>query len=117
MKTRKIQTIIHEPTSKVVASRLRYADNYLSRLCGLIGQTPLTHQEGMLISPCKQIHTHFMRYPIDVVFLDKNHIVINTIKSLQPWRISAYMPNAYFVLELTANSADIIKPADKLIFQ
>lgn len=117
MKPPKTQTIIHKPSGQILAAQIRHADHYFSRLRGLIGSKPLKPQEGMLISPCKQIHTHFMRNPIDVVFIDKQHIVINTITALKPWRVSAYFPNAYYVLELPANTTGIIQPADKLIFQ
>lgn len=117
MNTKKNNTIILERTGQVLVTKLRHADTYFLRLRGLIGTLPLTESEGMLISPCKQVHTHFMRYPIDVVFLDKHYTVITKVTAMQPWRVSSYIARAHFVLELPANAAVSLEPADKLVFQ
>jgi len=117
MNTLKNNTIILERTGQVIATKIRYADNYFLRLRGLIGTPSLARSEVMLITPCKQVHTHFMKYPIDVVFLDKHYSVINKIIAMQPWRVSSYVTNAFFVLELPAHTATLLEPADKLIFQ
>lgn len=117
MNTHKNNTIILERTGQVLVTKIRHANNYFLRLRGLIGTPPLTKSEGMLISPCKQVHTHFMRYPIDVVFLDKHYTVISKVIAMQPWRVSSYITNALYVLELPANTAAMLEPADKLIFQ
>lgn len=113
----KANTIIHKPTNQILVSKLRYADTYFTRLRGLIGSPPLGLQEGILITPCKQIHTHFMSYPIDVVFLDKHYTVINKIEAMQPWKVSSYVAVARYVLELPANTALAIAPADQLQFE
>lgn len=113
----KNNTIIIERTGQVLVTRLRHADSYFLRLRGLIGTSKLAESEGILISPCKQVHTHFMRYPIDVVFLDKHYTVISKVIDMQPWRVSSYVANAHYVLELSANAAASVKPADKLIFK
>jgi uncharacterized membrane protein (UPF0127 family) len=113
----KSQTITLERTGKVLATKIRYADNYFSRLRGLIRAPHLTEFEAMLITHCKQVHTHFMRYPIDVVFVDKYFTVISTVIAMQPWRVSCYVSNARYVLELPAYTATILEPTDKLIFQ
>jgi uncharacterized membrane protein (UPF0127 family) len=117
MNTHKNNTIILERTQQVLATKIRYADNYFLRLRGLIGKTQLAESEVILISPCKQVHTHFMRYPIDVVFLDKYFTVISKVIAMQPWRVSSYVTDARYVLELSANAAAMLEPADKLIFQ
>jgi uncharacterized membrane protein (UPF0127 family) len=113
----KNQIITLERTGQVLATKIRYSDNYFSRLRGLIRAPQLTEFEAMLITPCKQVHTHFMRYPIDVVFVDKYFTVISKVIAMQPWRVSCYVSNARYVLELPANTATMLEPADNLIFQ
>ncbi|MDD2833593.1 MAG: DUF192 domain-containing protein [Methylotenera sp.] len=112
--TAKANTIIHAPSNQVLVTKLRHADSYLTRLRGLIGAPQLELQEGILISPCKQVHTHFMKYPIDVVFLDKHLTVINKIEAMPPWRVSSYVAVARYVLELPAYTAQYLEPADQL---
>ncbi|PKO43604.1 MAG: hypothetical protein CVU29_10595 [Betaproteobacteria bacterium HGW-Betaproteobacteria-22] len=112
--TSKANTIIHDSTGQALVTKLRHADSYFTRLRGLIGSPPLALQEGILISPCKQVHTHFMKYSIDVVFLDKHLTVINKIEAMPPWRVSSYVAVARYVLELPAYTAQDLEPADQL---
>ncbi len=76
---------------------------FLERLCGLLFSPPLKQKEGLLIEPCSSVHTIFMRYPIDIVFIDKDWRVVKTIKSLKPWRMAASR-KSYRVLELANDS-------------
>lgn len=110
----KANTIIHLPTNQVLVSKLRHADTYFTRLRGLIGLPKLEVKEGILISPCKQVHTHFMKYMIDVVFLDKHFTVVNKIVAMPSWKVSNYVAVARYVLELPAYTATNIEPADQL---
>jgi len=107
-------TITNQTSKKTIVKELRYANTFLTRFKGLIGSSPLTFQQGLLISPCKQIHTHFMSYPIDVVFLDSNLNVLHLIISIKPWKISPLIKTAYYVLELPANAASTIQIGDQL---
>lgn len=106
--------IFNTTSNKQIVKELRVADTFFSRFKGLIGAYPLTFQEGLLISPCKQVHTHFMSYPIDVVFLDSNLKVLHIIVSLAPWKISPMIKSAYYVLELPAHATFHIKVGDQL---
>jgi uncharacterized membrane protein (UPF0127 family) len=71
------------------------------RLKGLLGRSALPPGEGILIRPAASIHTCFMRFAIDVVFLDRNGIVLRTVQRLRPWR-AAGQRRARAVLELAA---------------
>ncbi len=77
------------------------ADGPLLRMRGLIGRRGLPAGEGLLLSPAPAIHTGFMRFPIDAVFLDRDLLVLDTVESLRPWRIAS-KHHARAVLELSA---------------
>lgn len=75
----------------------------MSRLKGLLGTRSLPDGEGLWIQPCQSVHTFFMRYPIDVLFLNKEGSVIYAT-TLAPWRMSRWVRGANGVLELPAGT-------------
>lgn len=77
------------------------ADRPLRRMRGLIGRRGLPAGEGLLLTPAPAIHTAFMRFPIDALFLDRNLRVVDMVESLRPWRVAAQR-RARAVLELAA---------------
>ncbi len=79
------------------------ADTFLSRLKGLMFLKKMDGFDGMLLSPCNSIHTFFMKFPIDVYFLDKNYQVIKIYENLGPWRITPIKIRSHFVLETKVN--------------
>jgi uncharacterized membrane protein (UPF0127 family) len=83
-----------------VATRVRRADRPWSRLLGLLGRGSLARNEGLLLTPCTSIHTFFMRFAIDVLYLDRNHVVVKAVRTLRPFRLSACLRGAHSVLEL-----------------
>ncbi len=80
------------------------ADNPLSRMRGLLGRHGLPSGEGMLLTPAPSIHTAFMRFPIDAVFLDRELRVVKIVERLGPWRMAS-KANARSVLELAAGES------------
>lgn len=87
-----------------LASHLRPAHTHWTRLRGLIGTASLADGEGLWIRPCRQVHMFWMRYPIDVVFLDDAGRVVGLVERLQPGRISPKFARAASVLELPAGT-------------
>lgn len=77
------------------------ATTFWSRLCGLYALPALSFHEGLYIGPCRAIHTVAMRYPIDVVFLDKNLSELKRMDSLRPYRVATCW-HAQAVVELHA---------------
>jgi uncharacterized protein len=77
------------------------ADRPLSRMRGLLGRRGLPAGEGMLLRPAPSIHTAFMRFSIDAVFLDRNLRVLEIVEKLRPWRVASKR-RARAVLELSA---------------
>jgi hypothetical protein len=77
------------------------ADKPLARMRGLLAHHELPSGEGLLLKPAGSIHTAFMRFPIDVVFLNAEYEIIKLVADLPPWR-TARASGAKAVLELAA---------------
>lgn len=67
---------------------------------GLLGRTHLADDEGLWIEPCDSVHTFFMKFPIDVAFVDREGIVVRTIARLGPWRATRLHALARSCVEL-----------------
>lgn len=89
---------------RVLCARCRLADTPMARVKGLLGRRGLAEDEGLLLAT-GAIHTSFMRFPIDVAFLDRNFVVLRLIRSLRPWRIG-WVRNAHAVVELPAGALE-----------
>jgi uncharacterized membrane protein (UPF0127 family) len=85
----------------VVCERCTIADSPLPRMRGLLGKRDLRSNEGVLLRPAGSVHTFFMRFPIDIVFLDRDGRVLRIAESVRPWRTAAAR-GAKAVLELRA---------------
>ena len=96
--------VINLTKNTVVAQNVQVADNLFSRMRGLLGRKSLNPQEGLILRPCNSIHTFFMRFPIDVVFLDRYDLVIKVYHSLSAWRISRTFFRSAMCLELPAGA-------------
>src|SRR5919201_478562 len=81
------------------------ADRMFPRMKGILGRRSLPAGEGMLIRPAPSIHTFFMRFPIDVVFLARDGEVVKVVPALKPWRTAAAR-RARSALELAAGEAE-----------
>jgi uncharacterized protein len=87
-----------------VCSRCEVAESTIARMRGLLGRDGLEPGEGMLINPAPSVMTFFMRFSIDVVFLDREHRIVGISHTLRPWRLAAAR-HAYAALELPAGTA------------
>src|SRR5919198_2622474 len=86
---------------RVVCERVFVADRAHHRIRGLLGRRRLEPGEGMVLRPAWNVHTAFMRFPIDVVFLDADQVVIRIAPSLPSWR-TVSCRGAREVVELAA---------------
>ena len=84
--------------------RVRVADSFASRALGLLVGAPLEAAEALLIEPCSSIHTFGMRYPIDVVFLDRDARIVRVCPDVRAGRVRL-RPGARAALELRAGAA------------
>lgn len=86
-----------------ISDNILVADNIITRLIGLMfRKRPLA--EGLLLEPCNSIHTFFMRYSLDVVFLNRENRAVKIIRNLQPWRMTWIYFKANKTLELPAGN-------------
>lgn len=85
---------------KFLAENCKVADTFRTRLRGLIGKSGLQTGDALFIKPCNSVHTLFMRFPIDVLFLDANNTVIFLIENMLPWKISPFVKKAKSVVEI-----------------
>ena len=86
---------------RVVCEHLLVAARPLRRMRGLLGRAGLPPGEGILLRPAGSVHTFFMRFPIDVVFLDRDQVVVGIEPELHPWR-TAGRRGAKAVVELAS---------------
>ncbi|MBI4655680.1 MAG: DUF192 domain-containing protein [Elusimicrobia bacterium] len=89
-----------------ICSRVEKAEGFFSRLAGLIPRSGLDAQEGLWIPQCGMIHTCFMKFAIDAVFLDRNMKIVRVLVNLKPWRFSPLIIGAKSVLELGAGKTN-----------
>lgn len=88
----------------VLGTRVEIAGSGASRRKGLLGREGLEHGGGLWIVPCESVHTFFMRFPIDLVYLDRKHCVRKVRNAVGSWRLSACL-TAHSILELPAGTA------------
>ena len=93
--------IVNQRTGEVVVRTVEVADTRSSRRRGLLGRDCLEASSALLISPCFAVHTAFMRFAIDVVFVDRDGCVVRIVPELPPWRMAAAW-RAQQVIELPA---------------
>ena len=98
--------IVNLTRGTVLAQRAAVAETPGSRRRGLLGTDSLRDGEGILILPCRQVHTFGMRYPIDVVFVDKSWTVRRVSKHVKPGRLSAIVLSSRAAIELPAAKAE-----------
>ena len=82
------------------------ADSFLTRLAGLMFRKKLPSATGLLLFPCNSVHMCFMRFAIDVVYLDKDYKILKIVKDLKPWIGLSMCHKAWATLELNAGEAD-----------
>jgi uncharacterized protein len=87
-----------------LATKVRKADNFVTRLIGLLKRKHLGPEEALWLMPSKGIHTIGMKFPIDVVFLNKDHYVLGIVSGMMPYRVSAVHLRGYSVLELPSGT-------------
>lgn len=97
----------------MLAERVRWARSMPARAKGLIGTT-LGSNEGLILQPAKQVHTFFMRQPIDVIFCDNTWKVLHVVSPMRPWRIGRWVNGARCAVELEAGAASDVRTGDML---
>ncbi len=102
---------------EIIADKVKVADTYFKRLRGLLGKNRLEPGEGLLLTNCSSIHCFFMKFPIDVVYLSKDMVILGA-ETISPWRIGTIFHGTAHVLELEEGALGTqIKKGDQLHFE
>lgn len=96
--------IINATKNTTITTTEEIANTFLKRLKGLLGRSDLPEGHGMLIYPCKQIHSFFMKFPFDAIFLTRDNRVVFFMEDIKPNITSPFISKAYSVLELPAGT-------------
>jgi len=91
---------------KILATNVKVADTIFTRMKGLLGKKELPQGEALWIKPCFSVHTFFMQFPIDVLFLNNKNEVIASVSNLLPNRVTRLYPQSFSVLELPIGIID-----------
>lgn len=92
--------IKNQTRNTVLADQCKVANTFFTRLRGLLGSPPLETGQGLLLESEKSIHTLFMAFPIDIVYIDKDLQVIKLDHNMPPYRLGSYIKKAAYILEL-----------------
>jgi hypothetical protein len=95
--------LVNQRTEHYLAERVEVAVTRRQRRKGLLGRDGLGSSSALILAPCAAIHTMFMRFDIDAVFVDDDGRAVKVVRELTPWRI-AVQPFAHAVIELPAGS-------------
>lgn len=117
MNAKQIPTqLINKKSGTVLIEQLFVAETFFPRLKGLIGRKTLDKGTGLKIIPCNSVHTFFMRFAIDVIFINANDKVIASMENVKPARMSKIYRNAAYVIEANAfELAPFVKIGDTVI--
>jgi uncharacterized membrane protein (UPF0127 family) len=96
--------VINRTKETWLATKIRKADSFVTRLVGLLKRRTLGPEEALWLMPSKGIHTIGMKFPIDVVFLSKDNVVLGVISGMLPFRVSGVRLRGYSVLELPSGT-------------
>lgn len=97
--------LINKSKKNIIVENLFLADSFWSRMKGLMGKKDLPEDEGLLLVPCNSVHSMFMRFPIDLLFLNRELRVIKIIDRFKPWKATPIIRDCYQVVELKAGVA------------
>ena len=96
--------LLPEDDGSVLLSELEIAETFWSRFVGLQFRRQLRPQQGLLLRPCSSLHTCFMRFPIDVVMLSSDNVVLGVKHAVRPWRAVFCVAGTKSVIETAPNA-------------
>ncbi len=108
--------LMNQKKGTVIATRVTVADSFFSRAVGLLGRRQLAAGEGLLLKPCNNVHTVGMSFPIDVIFVDADMVVLKVVCGLKPCRL-ATCAGATATLELKAGEGTGVDMGDQLAME
>lgn len=96
--------ILNHTQNSLIADKVRVADKFVSRLVGLLDRKEIYPGEALIITNCQQIHMFFMKFPIDVIFIDRSDIVVGLVENISPFSMSPIFLQSHRAIELPAGA-------------
>jgi uncharacterized membrane protein (UPF0127 family) len=104
--------IINRTRNTVLGKEVLVADRFFPRMIGLLARRNFHQGQALILRPCNCIHTLFMRFPIDCLFVDKNYRVIKAISDIRPFRVTRVYRLSKFVVELPQGTVKLTSTQD-----
>ena len=104
METDKKYRVVKKENGEEIAENVVVAKSMFKRMKGLMFAESMDTFDGLMIEKCNSIHTFFMRFKIDVIFLTRQLEVVKVIENISPWRMTLIYPKSFQVLELVGGS-------------
>jgi len=105
-------SVVNKTKGKTLAGRARVAGSFISRLTGLMLRKGLDKESGLVFYKASSIHTFFMRFTLDVMFLDKNMTVKRLVRGLCPWR-AVFCPGSFVTIEFSSENSNLQDTQEK----
>ena len=111
--------IINMSNGAVICAQAQFADSLRLRLCGLLGSDGLAADAGLLLAPSSGVHTFGMRFPIDIIAMDKHFRILGSWEMVGPGKVRALGLRTRNVLELKGGRLQgcAFAVGDRLVFQ
>lgn len=110
--------LINSRSNEAIFQQALLAESMAERFWGLMGKSKLAPDEALILPQCRMVHSLFMSFALDLVFCTESGVVIKLYPNLKPWRISPYVPGAFYTIEAlaaTINKKDL-RLGDRLEF-
>lgn len=101
--------VVNKSKDIVLADKVTLANTFGAKLRGLLGRKLLSENEGLILTNSSSIHTLFMHFPLDVIFLDKKYRVVKVIEKMKPFKFSPFVFKARMIVELAPGKIEKTK--------
>ena len=85
---------------------IEVADTFFKRFFGLMGREKINQSQGLLLSPCNSVHMFFMRFSIDVIYIDESYVIKKIVTNLKPWIDIFICFNAFAAIEMATGEVE-----------
>lgn len=106
--------LTRKESGEVIMSRCFVTENSLERMRGLLGRQSLASDEALWIQPCNNVHTFFMKFSIDVVFMNSQGRILKIYSSMKPWKTHWPVWKASIALEMPEGASSKLREGDCL---